>query len=204
MGLWKINNALCLSEDYDGKMDVEGLMKEGVGSIMDTRLRLPGDYLQRERKELMAAGIQYTSTPMDVNMVWPVNMMDQTCMYAMSDMSYGQKVVLHQNEGQGVVDVLAALCLVKMGMTPQQASEVVKASGRTVAMSQDQQHLLNAYAETIVYRMYNKDIDMSQFYALLQNKLEAMTQKTKSEARMYEFWGARQTQAKKGCGCGGH
>lgn len=201
MGLWQVTSALCLTEDYEGKMDVGGLMQAGVGSVVDTRLVLPADYLKRERQELAAAGIYYISMPMDTASVWPMNLLDQVSSWALEDVTYGRKVCLHENVGQGNTDFLASLTMIKMGLLPKQAVDLVTASGRTPKMSDEQKYLLNAYAEIAVQRMFDHDMDRTQFYLLLQDRMDQAMKRQKTEARLYDF-ASRKPSAS--CKCGGH
>ena len=208
MTMWKVSNALCLSEDYEGKMNTEEMMKEGVGSIIDTRLQLPSDFLKRERKDLLAASIQYSHVPMDVNSIWPMNMIDRTCGWILGDISYGLKACIHQNVEQGNAEFLASLAMLKMGFTPEHSVHMVEESKKPMKLSEEQKHMLNSYAEISLQRMFNKEMDTSQFYMLLQDKMNQLTKPQTSEARLYDFLSVRtmggpeSSNGKKSCGCG--
>ena len=185
MALWQVNNFLSLSEDYEGKIDVEGLIKSGVGSIIDIRLTLPPDYIKAERMRLMESQIMYGLMPLDKNIAGPFSLIEGVCRHVLMDMHYGIRVALHENVGQGNAGFLAAMTMMKMGFTPKYSVELLQASGKTWDLSDLQKKFLNTYGEYLVQSPYVHD--ESEHMVLRRKMMQTMDEMEKGSTTAVSF-----------------
>lgn len=224
MGMYRVTNFLMLTEDYDGYMDIDGMMKNGIGAVIDLRTKLPDNYVSNERLGLARARIHYELMPFDKQGVGPFMWTQRICQSAMWTMADGFRVALHQNEGQSANGFIAMLSLAKMGLTPKAAMEMVIESEDMGApeedkkgddLSVDQKEFLNLYGEYMVQKPFFKDPNEEMVFI---RKMMDMMDKEHSGANDQEKVAAmlrtenfllgkstevRSHEKKPGCGCGG-
>lgn len=191
MAIKKVNNMIMMQESPDEMINVDEMMLQGVGSVFDLRLKLPQDYLQRERMGMSKAEMYYMLAPMDRASAGPINMVESMCRMMMDDMMYGKSVAVVQNTDQQVAPFVCGMMLTKIGFTPQSALGMI---GDPKQMTDMQKNVMNAYAEQTMKMMFVKNVDPMQKHLMMQQAIDEVMKKSSGHTeaqltytRQYDF-----------------
>lgn len=206
----KVHNLLYLT--HRDRINPDEMVQNGVGSIVDFRLRLPEDYIKNERVGLQKAQMYYTLMPLDSGMAGPLSLVEGLGRMIGWDHESLTRVALHENENQNAAAFIATACMMSRGMTPKEAMGCVSNSGAKADMTDEQKSFLNLYGEYLVQRPFVKD--QSEIMVLKQQTIQKMQEASPSETKGFhqmaeaDFFIRRgfdvKTPKKGGCGCGGH